>query len=49
LKLDRHQQQHGVHAAKKLNVIQPVSPPPEGGSHTFDRDGHDLGLLAVPV
>ena len=31
LKLDRHRQQHGVEAAKKLNVIQPVSPPPEGG------------------
>jgi len=25
LKLDRHRQQHGVEAAKKLNVIQPVS------------------------
>jgi hypothetical protein len=28
-----------VEAAKKLNVIQPVSLPPEGGSHTSDRDG----------
>ena len=28
-----------VDAAKKLNAIQPVSLPPEGGSHTSDRDG----------
>jgi hypothetical protein len=26
-------------AVKKLHVIQPVSLPPEGGSHTSDRDG----------
>jgi len=25
LKRNRHRQQHGVEAAKKLNVIQPVS------------------------
>jgi hypothetical protein len=47
-----------VEAAKKLNVLQPVSLPPEGGSHTSDRDGlaatkprsgevgHDLGTVS---
>jgi hypothetical protein len=25
LKRDRHRQQHGIEAAKKLNVIQPVT------------------------
>ena len=28
-----------VEAAKKLNVVQPASLPPEDGSHTSDRDG----------
>jgi len=28
-----------VEAAKKLNVLQPAALPPEGGSHTSDRDG----------
>ena len=27
-----------VDAAKKLNVLQPAALPPEGGSHTSDRD-----------
>ena len=34
-----------VEAARKLNVIQPVSLPPEGGSHTSDRDGHISGTV----
>ena len=41
-----------VEAAKKLNVVQPVSLPPEGGSHTSGRDGHNLGTvspIAVPA
>src|SRR5688572_26827146 len=28
-----------VEAAKKLNALQPAALPPEGGSHTSDRDG----------
>ncbi len=28
-----------VEAAKKLNVLQPAVLPPQGGSHTSDRDG----------
>jgi integrase len=28
-----------VEAARKLNVLQPAALPPEGGSHTSDRDG----------
>jgi hypothetical protein len=28
-----------VETAKKLNVLQPAVLPPEGGSHTSDRDG----------
>jgi hypothetical protein len=30
-----------VEAARKLNVIQPVSLPPEGGSHTFESPTSD--------
>ena len=28
-----------VEAAKKLNVLQPAALPPDGGSHTSERDG----------
>ena len=35
-----------VEAAKKLNAIQPVSRPPEGGSRTSGRDGHNLGTVS---
>jgi hypothetical protein len=35
-----------VEAAKKLDANQPVSLPPEGGSHTSDRDGHNLGTVS---
>jgi hypothetical protein len=41
-----------VEAAKKLNVLQPAALPPEGGSHTSDRDGHNsgtVGPIAVPA
>ena len=34
-----------VEAAKKLNVLQPAALPPEGGSHTLDRDGHNPGTV----
>jgi integrase-like protein len=34
-----------VEAAKKLNVLQPATLPPEGGSHTSDRDGHNSGTV----
>jgi integrase len=34
-----------VEAAKKLNVLQPSALPPEGGSHTLDRDGHNSGTV----
>jgi integrase len=34
-----------LEAAKKLNAMQPLSLPPEGGSHTSDRDGHNLGTV----
>jgi integrase len=34
-----------VEAATKLNVLQPAALPPEGRSHTSDRDGHNLGTV----
>jgi integrase len=34
-----------IEAARKLNVLQPTALPPEGGSHTSDRDGHNLGTV----
>jgi hypothetical protein len=36
-----------VEAAKKLNVLQPVALPPEGGSHTSHRDGHNSGTVGL--
>ena len=35
-----------VEAAKKLNALQPTSLPPEGGSHSSDRDGHISGTVS---
>ena len=34
-----------LEAARKLNAIQPASLPPEGGTHTSDRDGHTSGTV----
>ena len=34
-----------VEAARKLNVLQPAALPPQSGSHTSDRDGHNLGTV----
>jgi hypothetical protein len=34
-----------VEAAKKLTALQPDSLPPEGASHTSDRDGHNSGTV----
>jgi hypothetical protein len=33
-------------AAKKLNALQLAALPPEGGSHTSDRDGHISGTVS---
>ena len=35
-----------VDAAKKLNAMQPLALPPEGGSHVSDRVGHNLGTAS---
>jgi hypothetical protein len=36
-----------VEAAKKLNVLQPASLPPEGGSHTSESPTSDRDGLAA--
>jgi hypothetical protein len=35
-----------VEAAKKLNVLPPAAPPPEGGSQASDRYGHNSGAVS---